>query len=50
MKFYFKDFFSNGDQIRRKLRIWSDLQKKSLMKIFIFSAVLADRIILLSEL
>ena len=50
MKFSIKDFLSKHDQIRRKLRIWSDLQKKSLMKIFIFSAVLADRIILLSQL
>ena len=27
------------DQIRRKLRIWSHLQKKSLMENFIFCAV-----------
>ena len=31
-----KDFFSECDQIRRKLRIWSHLLKKSLMKTFIF--------------
>ena len=28
----FKDFFSKYDQIRRKLQIWSDLLKKSLME------------------
>ena len=28
----FKDFFSKCDQIRRKLQIWSDLLKKSLME------------------
>ena len=50
MKFSIKDFLSKHDQIRSFLRIWSHLQKKSLIKIFIFSAVLADRIILLSEL
>ena len=30
--FYIKDFFSKCDQIRRKLRIWSHLLKKSLME------------------
>ena len=34
-----KDFFSKFDQIQRKLRIWSHLLKKSLMKGFIFCAV-----------
>ena len=34
-----KDFFSQCDQIRRKLRIWSHLLKKSLMENFIFYAV-----------
>ena len=29
MKFSIKDFFSKSDQIRRKLRIWSHLLKKS---------------------
>ena len=29
MKFSIKDFFSKCDQIRRKLRIWSHLLKKS---------------------
>ena len=36
MKFSINDFFSKSDQIRRKLRIWSDLLKKSLMENFIF--------------
>ena len=40
MKFSIKDFFSNCDQIRRKLRIWSHLLKKSLMENFIFCAVI----------
>ena len=40
IKFYIKDFFSKSDQIRRKLRIWSLLLKKSLMENFIFCAVL----------
>ena len=39
MKFSIKDFFSKYDQIRRKLRIWSQLLKKSLMENFIFCAV-----------
>ena len=39
MKFPNKDFFSKCDQIRRKLRIWSHLLKKSLMKNCIFCAV-----------
>ena len=36
MKFSIKDFFSKCDQIRRKLRIWSDLLNKTLMENFIF--------------
>ena len=36
MKFSIKDFFSKCEEIRRKLRIWSQLQKKSLMENFIF--------------
>ena len=40
MKFFIKDFFSKCDQIRRKLRIWSHLLEKTLMKNFIFCAVL----------
>ena len=39
MKFSIKDFFSKYDQIRRKLRIWSHLLKKSLMENLIFCAV-----------
>ena len=38
-KFPIKDFFSKCDQIRRKLRIWSHLLKKSLMGNFIFCAM-----------
>ena len=41
MKFSIKDIFSKGDQIRRFLRIWSHLLKKSLMEIFIFCAVIS---------
>ena len=40
MKFSIKDFFSKCDQIRRKLRIWSHLLKKSLMENFIFCAAI----------
>ena len=36
MKFSIRDFFSKCDQIHRKLRIWSHLQKTSLMENFIF--------------
>ena len=36
VKFSIKYFFSKFNQIRRKLRIWSQLQKKSLMENFIF--------------
>ena len=39
MKFSIKNFFSKCDQIRRKLRIWSHLLKKSLTENFIFRAV-----------
>ena len=39
MKFSIKDFFSNCNQIRRKLRIWSHLPKKSLMENFTLCAV-----------
>ena len=42
-KFSIKDFFSKCDQIRRKLRIWSHLQQKSLMDNFIFCAVFHHR-------
>ena len=37
--FFIKYFLSKCDQIRRKLRIWLDLLKKSLMENFIFCAV-----------
>ena len=39
LKFSIKDFFGKCDQIRRILRIWSHLLKKSLMENFIFCAV-----------
>ena len=39
MKFSIEDFFSKCHQIRRKLRIWSHLLKKSLIENFIFWAV-----------
>ena len=39
MKFSIKDFFSKCDQNRRKLWIWSNLLKKSLMENFIFCTV-----------
>ena len=39
MKFSLKDFFSKCDQMRRKLRIWSHLLKKSLMENLIFCAL-----------
>ena len=42
MKFSIKEFFSKCDQIRRKLRIWSHLLKKSLMENFIFCAVSSE--------
>ena len=35
MKVSIKDFFTERDQIRRKLRIWSDSLKKSLIENFI---------------
>ena len=39
IKFSIKDFFNKYDQIRRKLRIWSHLLKKSLMENFTFRPV-----------
>ena len=39
MKFSTKDFFSNCEQIRILLWIWSHLPNKSLMENFIFCAV-----------
>ena len=44
MKFSVKDFFSKCDQVRRKLRIWSHLLNKCLMKNFIFCDVIALKI------
>ena len=41
-KFSIKDFFSKYDKSCRKLRIWSHLQKKSLMEIFIYCIVIGD--------
>ena len=41
MKYSIKNFFSKCHQIRRKLRIWSHLPKKSLMQNFNFCAVLS---------
>ena len=41
IKFSIKDFFGKYDQIRRKLRIRSQLLKKSLMGNFIFCAVIS---------
>ena len=40
MRFSIKDFFSKYNQIRRKLRIWSRLLKKSLMENFILCTVI----------
>ena len=40
IKLSIKDFFSKCDQIRRKLRIWSNLLKKPLMENFIVCAVM----------
>ena len=39
MKFPIKDFSSKYDQIRRKVRTWSHLKKKSLMENFIFCVI-----------
>ena len=47
MKFSIKDFFSKCDQIRRKLRIWSHLLKKSLMEKLIFCAVYWESIFMI---
>ena len=49
MKFSITDFLSKCDQIRRKLRIWSHLLRKSLMENFIFCAVLVARRCLISS-
>ena len=36
---FHKDFFSKCDQVRRNLRIWSHLLKKTLMENFFFCSV-----------
>ena len=36
MEYFIKDFYSKGDQVPRKRRIWSHLLEKSLMEIFIY--------------
>ena len=46
MKFFIKYFFSKCDQIRRKLRIWPYLLKKSLIRNFIFCAVSASEFLM----
>ena len=48
MKFSIKHFFSKCEQIRRKLQIWSHLLKKSLVKNFIFCAVISTAPLTLS--
>ena len=45
MKVFIKDFFSEFDQIRGKLQIWSHLLNKSSMGDFNFSAVCVSKII-----
>ena len=40
MKFSIKDYFSQRNQTRKKLRIWSHLLKKPLMENFIFCAMI----------
>ena len=44
MKFSIKDFFSKCDLIRKKLRIWSHLLKKSLMENFTFYVVYLEHL------
>ena len=41
-KLSFKNFFSKCDQIHSKLRIWSQLLRKSLTENFIFCALQND--------
>ena len=47
MKFFITDFFSKCDQIRRFLRIWSHLLKKSVIETFIFFVSVRDLSIIL---
>ena len=42
MKFSISNFFSKCDQVRKKLRIWSHVLKKSLLESFIFFAVIPN--------
>ena len=49
MKFSSKDFFSNGDQTRSFLRIWSYLLKKSMKENLIFCVLYANWIRLVSS-
>ena len=42
MKFFINDFFSKCEQIRRNVRIWLHLLKKSLMENLIFCAVIVS--------
>ena len=50
MKFSLKDFFSNCDQIRSFLRIWSHLLKKSLMENVIFLCSVLKTLVNLSKI
>ena len=43
MKFSIKDLFSKCDQIRKKLRLWSHLLKKFLMKNFFCAVNMATK-------
>ena len=45
MQFSITDFCSKSDQIRRKLRIWSHLLKKSVTENFSFYVVQLSRLI-----
>ena len=44
MKFSNMDFFTECDQIRKKLLIWSNLLKKPLVENFIFCSVLNESV------
>ena len=45
MKFFIKDFFSKGGQIRSFLRFWTHLPKKFLMENFIFCALVVRQFV-----
>ena len=49
MKFSINHFFSKCDQIRKKLRIWSHLLKKSLMENFNFCVLLVLKVLVLKD-